>query len=173
MTAAASSRDERRALRARDARRAQSSKTRREDPGLPLFNEVPGAIASLLAARARSVPARGRRREEQPNQKKASPEASPCEPRDATSKWQVHASRLQQLLRETDCELVAENTFLSVSAGCGSAPRSRSAPGQVDGRLETASGAATPEVWEREVSQEQNGMVHAVVSAPRASRRCW
>ena len=40
----------------------------------------------------------------------------------------------------------------------------------MDGRLETASGAATPEVWEREVSQEPT-VRRAVPFKPRALAR--
>ncbi|CAK9088907.1 unnamed protein product [Durusdinium trenchii] len=135
----------------RDLRRAQSSKTRRESTQKPLIHDLPGVVASL--SRARSLPpVRGSRREAI-----ASPETSP---KNTEPRWQKHASRLQKLLAETDCELVAENTFISVSPNCCSAgARSRSMPAQVDDYCDRPrSGTATPEPWEREDTQEQSSV---------------
>lgn len=132
-------------------RRAQSSKSRWEsNKKTPILNE---AIASLL--RARSVPALGR------EHGIVSP-MSPRSPCDTEPRWQKHASRLKQMLAETDCELVAENTFISVSPNgeCKTqSHRSRSMPAEVDdGRDKRAarSGTATPEPWERVESQDQS-----------------
>mmetsp|Transcript_57598 Transcript_57598/g.135000 ORF Transcript_57598/g.135000 Transcript_57598/m.135000 type:complete len:245 (+) Transcript_57598:47-781(+) len=148
--------------------RAQSSKTRREsaEQKAPLFPDVPGAIAALLATsapRAASLPAKNRkpRRKEQPV---ASPDASGSEvasPRAEpmgrnTTPWQVHASRLEQIMAETDISLVAENTFLTMAPDeRGAKRRENSAPPRLGAEgHQVRSGAATPELWEHDTNQE-------------------
>eukprot|EP00439_Symbiodinium_sp_Y106_P063385 s2891_g9.t2 len=171
--------------------RAQSSKTRREplrdlfpfdssEQKAPLFPDVPGAIAVLLASsqpRATSLPAKSRK----PRRKDrgaASPEAegsgsdagaSPKAPDmgQKSTPWQVHALRLERLLQETDVALVAENTFLSVAPeGSGAERRENSAPPRLlaDEPHKVRSGTATPELWEHDATQEPQ-VVHSPLMA--------
>ncbi|CAE7174361.1 unnamed protein product [Symbiodinium necroappetens] len=161
--------------------RAQSSKTRRDssEQKAPLFPDVPGAIAVLLASsqpRATSLPAKSRkpRRKDRAASPEAEasgsdPGASPKAPEmgQKSTPWQVHALRLEKLLQETDVALVAENTFLSVAPeGSGAERRENSAPPRLlaDEPHKVRSGTATPELWEHDATQEPQ-VVHSPLMA--------
>eukprot|EP00928_Gymnodinium_smaydae_P036436 TRINITY_DN25467_c1_g1_i1.p1 TRINITY_DN25467_c1_g1~~TRINITY_DN25467_c1_g1_i1.p1 ORF type:complete len:344 (+),score=54.40 TRINITY_DN25467_c1_g1_i1:67-1032(+) len=158
-----------------------------EQERAPLFHDAPrGTIAQLLfassLARAASVPAptarsRKANKKKQPAAKAALAEEQPDEkatvdvevsrrPRleseESSRRWQAHLAQLESLLKQTDCTVVVEDTFVSV-AHCSQNVEPQSRPATAPASL-----ACSPRVHAADKLASDDGRHAEQVSTPQA-----